>query len=396
MSRMGWPRRLCAALALGIFLVSASAVARDIKVGIIGPFSGPFAEYGQRYQQAVELALAQRASQVGNSTISILYRDVGGNAPQRARQLAQELVVRDKVDYMGGLALTPNVLAVADVVTEAKTPFVIFNSGTSGVPQKSPYFIRTGFTQWTVSFPIARWAAERGKKTAAIVVADYAPGYDAADAFADGFKGRGGQIVEIIKVPLNTTDYSSYLQRVQSLKPDCVFVFLNAGPMAVSFINGYIERGLRASGIELYGTSEFQEIDLPKIGTGAIGLVSALHYGPDLDNPENKAFVSALIAKFGEQALPDIFTVQAYDGMQVLFHMIEATGGQADSEKAIESVKGFSWNSPRGPVSIDPQTRDIVQNVYIRKIERLDGEPWAVELETFEAVKDPLKESAAQ
>jgi branched-chain amino acid transport system substrate-binding protein len=389
MNGKGSSRPLCAVLALAVFFISSSAAtASEIKVGIIGPFSGPFAEYGQRYRQAIELALAQRGSPVGNSTISILYRDVGGNAPQRARQLAQELVVRDKADYIGGLALTPNVLAVAEVVTEAKTPFVIFNSGTSGVPQKSPYFVRTGFTQWTVSFPIARWAADYGKKTAAIVVADYAPGYDAADAFTEGFKGHGGQIVEIIKVPLNTTDYSSYLQRVQSLKPDCVFVFLNAGPMAVSFINGYIERGLRVSGIELYGTSEFQEIDLPKIGSGAIGLVSALHYGPDLDNPENKTFVSALIAKFGELALPDIFTVQAYDGIQVLFHMIEATGGRADSKKAIESVKGFAWNSPRGPVSIDPSTRDIVQNVYVRRVVNDGGKLVNRAFETFEAVKD--------
>jgi branched-chain amino acid transport system substrate-binding protein len=325
---------------------------------------------------------------VGSDTVSILYRDVGGNAPQRARQLAQELVVRDRVDYIGGLALTPNVFAVADVITEAKIPFVIFNSGTSGVPQKSPYFVRTGFTQWTVSFPIGRWAAEHGKKTAAIAVADYAPGYDAANAFAAGFKEHGGQIVETIKVPLNTTDYSSYLQRIQSLKPDCVFVFLNAGPMAVTFLNGYIERGLRASGIELYGTSEFQEIDLPKIGAGAVGIVSALHYSPNLDNPENKTFVSAMTTKFGEEALPDIFTVQAYDGMQVLFHMIEATGGQSNPEKAIESVRGFAWNSPRGPVSIDPQTRDIVQNVYVRRVVNEGGKLVDRAFETFKAVKD--------
>jgi branched-chain amino acid transport system substrate-binding protein len=389
MNAIGWRRGAGSLLILAAFFASLSiACAREIKIGIMGPFSGPFAEYGQRYRQAVELFLAQHESRVGSDTVSILYRDVGGNAPQRARQLAQELVVRDRVDYIGGLALTPNVFAVADVITEAKIPFVIFNSGTSGVPQKSPYFVRTGFTQWTVSFPIGRWAAEHGKKTAAIAVADYAPGYDAANAFAAGFKEHGGQIVETIKVPLNTTDYSSYLQRIQSLKPDCVFVFLNAGPMAVTFLNGYIERGLRASGIELYGTSEFQEIDLPKIGAGAVGIVSALHYSPNLDNPENKTFVSAMTTKFGEEALPDIFTVQAYDGMQVLFHMIEATGGQSNPEKAIESVRGFAWNSPRGPVSIDPQTRDIVQNVYVRRVVNEGGKLVDRAFETFKAVKD--------
>jgi branched-chain amino acid transport system substrate-binding protein len=389
MNAIGWRRGVGSLLILVALFASLSiAGAREIKIGIMGPFSGPFAEYGQRYRRAIELFLAQHESRVGSDTVSILYRDVGGNAPQRARQLAQELVVRDRVDYMGGLALTPNVFAVADVITEAKIPFVIFNSGTSGVPQKSPYFVRTGFTQWTVSFPIGRWAAEHGKKTAAIAVADYAPGYDAANAFAAGFKEHGGQIVETIKVPLNTTDYSSYLQRIQSLKPDCVFVFLNAGPMAVTFLNGYIERGLRASGIELYGTSEFQEIDLPKIGAGAVGIVSALHYSPNLDNPENRTFVSAMTAKFGEEALPDIFTVQAYDGMQVLFHMIEATGGQPNPEKAIESVRGFTWNSPRGPVSIDPQMRDIVQNVYVRRVVNEGGKLVNRAFETFKAVKD--------
>jgi branched-chain amino acid transport system substrate-binding protein len=389
MNAISWRRGAGSLVILTVLFASLSiACAREIKIGIMGPFSGPFAEYGQRYRRAVELFLAQHESRVGSDTVSILYRDVGGNAPQRARQLAQELVVRDRVDYMGGLALTPNVFAVADVVTEAKIPFVIFNSGTSGVPQKSPYFVRTGFTQWTVSFPIGRWAAEHGMKTAAIAVADYAPGYDAANAFAAGFKEHGGQVVETIKVPLNTTDYSSYLQRIQSLKPDCVFVFLNAGPMAVTFLNGYIERGLRASGIELYGTSEFQETDLPKIGAGAVGIVSALHYSPDLDNPENRTFVSAMTAKFGEEALPDIFTVQAYDGMQLLFHMIEATGGQSNPEKAIESVRGFAWNSPRGPVSIDPETRDIVQNVYVRRVVNEGGKLVNRAFETFKAVKD--------
>ena len=384
-----WQTKLAFLFVIAALLGSlSSAGAREIKIGILGPFSGPFADYGQRYRQAIELFLAQHDSRFGSDTISILYRDVGGNAPQRARQLAQELIVRNQVDYLGGLALTPNVLAVAEVVTEAKIPFVIFNSGTSGVTQKSPYFVRTGFTQWTVSFPLGRWAAEHGKKTAAIAVADYAPGYDAADAFAAGFKERGGQIFETIKIPLNTTDYSSYLERIQSLKPDCLFVFLNAGPMAVTFMNGYLDRGLRANGIELYGTSEFQEIDLPKIGTGAVGIVSALHYGPNLENPENKAFVSAITAKFGADALPDIFTVQAFDGMQVLFHMIEATGGQSNSEKAIEGIKGFAWNSPRGPVSIDPQTRDIVQNVYLRRVVNEDGKLVNRVFETLKAIKD--------
>ena len=389
MNKTGRLARLAILLLIAAILGSlSSADASEIKIGILGPFSGPFADYGQRYRQAIELFLAQHSSRVGNNTVSILYRDVGGNAPQRARQLAQELIVRDHVDYLGGLALTPNVLAVSQIITEAKIPFVIFNSGASGVTQKSPYFVRTGFTQWTVSFPMGRWAAEHGKKTAAIAVADYAPGYDAADAFAAGFKERGGKIVETIKIPLNTTDYSSYLERIQSLKPDCLFVFLNAGPMAITFMNGYLERGLRANGIELFGTSEFQEIDLPKIGAGAVGIVSALHYSPNLDNPENKTFVSAMTAKFGADALPDIFTVQAYDGMQVIFHMIEATGGKSNSEKAIESVKGFHWKSPRGPVSIDPETRDIVQNVYVRRVTNENGKLVNQVFETFKAIKD--------
>ncbi|MBI3708322.1 MAG: ABC transporter substrate-binding protein, partial [Proteobacteria bacterium] len=361
------------------------------KIGILGSLSGPYATWGQHYQQAVDLFVEQRQGQIGPHKISIIYRDVGGNNPDRAKQLAQELIVRDGVRYLAGLEFTPAVLAVGSVVDQAKMPFVIFNSGTSVVTRKSPFYVRTGFTQWSVAIPLAHWAYDNGKHKCVIVSADYAPGYDAIDSFQHGFKQKNGTISEVIKVPMGTADFSSYLQRIQDAKPDCTFMFMPVGPMSVGFIKSYTDRGLRRAGIDLFAAAETEETDLPAIGDGAVGMVSALHYSPYLDNPANKAFVAALKAKYGEAALPNVASVAAYDGMTVVAHMIE-TVGAAGGEKAIDSVKGFAWVSPRGPVSIDAKTRDIVQNIYIRKVEKIDGKLVDKDFFTFRDVKDPWKE----
>jgi branched-chain amino acid transport system substrate-binding protein len=375
------------------FLIAVpQALAAEVKVGVIASFTGPYAVWGKQFQQAVDLYVAQQNGKAGNHDVKVLYRDVGGPNAQRARQLAQELIVRENVAVLAGLEFTPTALAVADVVTEAKVPFIIFNAGTSNVVQKSPFFVRTGFTQWSIAIPATKWAAQNGLKNCAIVAADYGPGHDALEAYNKGFAEAGGKIVAEIRVPLGTTDFSSYLQRVRDAAPQCTFMFMPVGPMSAGFVKSYGERGLNKN-IQLITGAETQEFDLPAIGDSAIGTITALHYGPYLDNPANKAFVDAYKAKYGKNALPSLISIAAYDGMKVIFEMIKATDGKRDGAKAIEAVKGMKWDSPRGPVQIDPKTRDMVQNIYVRRIEKMNGALVNKAFFTYTAVKDPWLEA---
>lgn len=341
------------------------ASARTVKIGILLPVSGAAAEFGARMRQGVDLAVEERHGKIGGHTVEIVVRDTGDASPQRVRQLAQELVVRERVDLLGGLDTTPAVLAVADVVNKAKIPFVIFSPGTSGLTKKSEFFVRAGYTQWALSYPLGKWLGANGKKRMAMIVADYAPGYDSAASFAAGFAKSGGIIVETLKVPLGTSDPSSYLQRIQVLSPDGVFMFL-PGPFGVNFVKDYLAKGLREKQIELFGTGELDETNLRLIGPKAVGMRTAFVYGPDLDNAKNRDFVRRLREKFG--STPAYETVAAYDAMQICFHIIERTGANVHGQAAIDAAKGFVWDSPRGKVSIDPQTREIVQKVYLRQV----------------------------
>jgi branched-chain amino acid transport system substrate-binding protein len=388
-------RRVLAAAAVGAAALVALSPARadEIKVGVLGSFSGAYADWGKRFQQSVDLFMEQHDKRVGSHQITIIYRDVGGNNPARAKQLAQELIVRDQVQYLAGLEFTPTVLALADVITQAKMPFVFFNSATSDVTRKSPYYVRVGFTQWETATAIGTYAAEQGKKKGVIVIADYGPGVDATDAYTKSFTDKGGKIVDVIKIPLDTPDFSSYIQRAKDDAADAMFVFMPTGPMSVNLLKGYVDRGLRASGTELYCSTETEEPALPTVGDAALGVVSALHYGPDLDNPENAAFIKAFHAKYGKDEIPNIASVAAYDGMRVVFHMIEATDGKQDGDKAMAAARGFKWDSPRGPVTIDAKEREIIQNIYIRKVEKIDGALGNRAIFTYHDVKDPWKEA---
>ncbi|MBC8749556.1 MULTISPECIES: ABC transporter substrate-binding protein [Paraburkholderia] len=383
--RQTWLALMCAVL----FQQPALSHADEVKVGLLGQFSGPYSWWGKEYQRGVDLFLDQSKGKVGNDTLTVVSRDEGGVNPQRTRQLAQELVVRDHVQYLFGTAFTPNALAVADVANQTKTPFLIGNSGTSSVTSKSPYFIRMGFTQWTVSVPLVQYAVSHGAKSAAIVVADYAPGQDAIDAYSDTLKKLGGTVAAQVRVPLGTTDFSSYLQRVSDAKPQAVLLFMPVGPMSAGFIKAFKDRGLDKSGITLLATTETMESDLPAIGDSALGLQTALHYSPYLTTPENQAFVAAYKAKYGKDAIPSIASVAAYDAMHVVAEMVKATHGQKDGDKAMATAKGLAWTSPRGPVSIDPKTREIVQNVYIRQVEKIDGVLGNKPIATYKAVMEP-------
>ena len=338
--------RLMSSLKLGaaVFVTAnmlglAPAHADEIKIGLLSQYSGTYSWWGQEYDRGVGLYLDEHGGKIDGHTITIVKRDEGGSSPQRARQLAQELVVRDKVQYLIGGAFTPTIMGTADIVNETKTPYIMGNSGTSSVTDKSPYFVRAGFTQWQLNIPLTQWAYEQGARKAVIVAADFAPGHDAIDAYTAGF------------------------------------------------IKAFYARGLAKQGVALMATNETQESDLPAIGDGAIGMVTAQHYSPYLDNPANKDFVAKYKAKYG--ALPSLASLAVYDGMHLIEKMIKATGGKKDGDKAIAAVKGYSWESPRGPATIDPKTREITQNVYMRRIEKVDGVLGNVPFKTYTAVVEP-------
>lgn len=376
---------------LCVATAASPAAADPVKVGILVTTTGPYAIWGKGYEQAIQLYLEQHNGKDGNPDVQVIYRDVGGDNPPRARQLAQELVVRDGVAILGGLEFTTTVLAMADVINEAKIPFVIFNSATSFVTDKSPYYVRASFTQWQAMVPAAKWALAQNYRKCATLVADYAPGKDAVDAFTKGFTDGGGRMIDNIRVPLGTTDFSSYFQRVQDDAPQCLVTFMPLGPMSAGVIKGFAERNLKSK-MQLIGSGETPEFDLPAIGDAAIGTVTALHYGPYLDNPQNNAFRAAMLKKYGPSGLPSFVSVQAYDGMEIIFHMLKATGGKRDADAMMAAIKGYHWLSPRGPVTVDPQTRELIQNIYIRRVERVHGMLINQVIDTYHDVKDPWHE----
>jgi branched-chain amino acid transport system substrate-binding protein len=375
-----------AALALAGAMGAASA--DEIRIGVIASFSGPYSNWGKQIQEASDLYLAQQNGKVGNHTVKLIYRDVGGNNPARARQLAEELVVRDKVQYIAGLEFTPTALAVADVATQAKVPTVINNAGTSGILARSPYLLRAGYTQWMVATPLARWTAEQGGKKVFLAAADYAPGLDAIAAFRKSFVEAGGTVVGELKIPLNTTDFSPYMQKIKEANPEYLYMFMPLGPSAVSFIKTFGARGLDKAGIKLMATAETEESEMGAYGDAAAGIVTALHYSPASTSPTNQAFVAAMHKKYGKDSIPNVASVSAYDSMKMIFEMIRATDGKQDGDKAMAAIKGYTWESPRGPVTVDPQTRELVQNVYIRRIEKVNGVYVNKPFKTYPAIRD--------
>ena len=380
------------ALCAGLMIDPARADDRPT-VGIAAAFSGAYAEWGQAYKREIDLYMFQHDGKDGNPKINLIMRDApGASDVARTKQVVQEFITRDDAAVVGGGEFTPEALAVAPLVTEARIPYVIFNGSTSTVVDKSPYLVRVGFTTWQPDVPIAEYAAEHGCKKVTMIVADYAPGADTIAAFSHGFEKHGGKVAAIIKVPLGTSDFSAYLQRIKDSKPECVFPFMPGGPMALAFIKGYSQQGFPKQGITLYDAGSVAENYLDAIGDAALGVISSGFYSSYLDNPANKAFIGAL-----EKNDPNIrrkfVPVFAYDGMAVIYHMLKATNGERDGDKMIAAVKGFSWTSPRGPVSIDPKYRDIVQNIYIRKVVKDDkGVLYNKEFMTFPAVHDQWHE----
>ncbi|WP_417210454.1 ABC transporter substrate-binding protein [Antarctobacter sp.] len=357
-------RALCLTIAIG---AATGALADQIKVGVIAPFSGPFAQYGIQYQQAIEVYQAQHGTSVGDHEITFIYKDVGGVNPDQSRSLAQELLIRDRVDYLAGFTFTPNALAVGPVITQSETPTVIFNAATSVINKESPFYLRTSYTLWQVSAPMADWAYDQGIRSVVTTVSDYGPGIDAEKAFKSAFEAKGGTVMDTVRMPLSTTDFTPFLQRVKDQAPDAVFTFLPGGPPTFTYTKTFNQNGLADAGIRFLGTAETEETNLQGLGDMAIGLSTAYHYSAAHDSDANRAFLAKL-ADLHPDAIANWASVGAYDGVHLIYEMVKQAG--SDGPAAVEAAKGLEWESPRGPLKMDPETRTVIQNVYIREVTR--------------------------
>lgn len=375
--------RTASALAI-LCLTTGVAPADTIKVGVIGTMSGPYALFGKNFKTGIDAWVAEHGKKVGSHDIEFVYRDEESPNPAKSKALAQELIVKDKVQYLAGIYFTPNAMAVAPLLEESKTPLVVMNAATSAIVEKSPYIVRTSFTMWQNTVPGAKVAKQKGSAKVAIAVSDYGPGLDAEAAFKKTFEAEGGKVVEAIRIPLSTTDFSPIMQRIKDSGADTIFTFLPSGPPTLGFVKAYIDNGLKASGIKLMSTGDVvTEPDLPNIGDAGIGILSTYHYSVSHASPENAAFLATLKKDGANLDEVTMTAVAAYDGARLIYKMIEATDGARDPAKALEAVKGMKWVSPRGPVSIDPATRHIRQNVYLRTVEKVDGKLINKEIETF-------------
>jgi branched-chain amino acid transport system substrate-binding protein len=385
---------IAAALAASAALALASgARAQDtIKVGVIAPFSGPFADYGKQMEGGIKAWVAQHGDTVAGKKIQIIYKDTTGPAPEVAKRLAQELVVRDKVDFLAGFGLTPEALAVAPIAEQAKKPMIIMNAATSVITTKSNYISRFSMTLPQISAPMADWAVKNKIRNVATVVADYGPGIDAEKAFSDRLVKNGGKIVEAIRVPLRNPEFAPFIQRIKDAKPDAVFVFVPAGEQSIAFMKGYRERGLAAAGIKVIATGDLTDDHvLPAMGDATLGVITTFHYSAAHKSPENDAFLKSFASSNPQGGRPNFMAVAAYDGMNAIYQVSEKLKGKIDGDAAMAVLKGIKINSPRGPISIDPATRDVVQTVYVRKVENVKGQPYNVEFDQFTNQKDPGK-----
>jgi branched-chain amino acid transport system substrate-binding protein len=379
--------------AVSLALAASTAGAADtIKVGVIAPFSGPFADYGKEMEAGIKAYLKIHGDTVAGRKIEVIYKDTTGPLPDVAKRLAQELVVREKVDVLAGFGLTPEALATADIATQAKKPMIVMNAASSVVTTKSPYIVRVSMTLPQGSAPMATWAFKNGIKKVFTLVSDYAPGIDSETQFKKTFAEAGGQILDSIRVPLRNPEFAPFLQRIKDAKPDAVFIFVPPGEANIAFMKGFRERGMGDAGIKVIGTGDLTEDHtVDAMGDFALGIITAFHYSDAHESPENKAFLKAYYEVSGGLGRPNFMAVGGYDGMAAIFEMARKLDGKIDGDKGVAALKGWKHLSPRGPISIDPETRDVVQTEYFRRVEKRDGRNVNVEFDHVANVKDPGK-----
>ena len=377
------------ALVTALCVLPGAAIAADpFKIGLILPLTGPFASTGKQIEAAARLYMAKNGDTVAGRKVELIVKDDTGLAPETTKRIAQELVVQDKVSVLAGFGLTPLALAAAPVATEAKVPMVVMAAATAMIPTRSPFIVRTGFTLPQITAPIAEWALKNKIKRVVTMVTDYGPGLDAEKTFQTVFKAGGGEIVEAIRTPLRNPDYAPFLQRAKDAKPDALFVFVPSGE-GLAVMKQFDERGLKQAGIRLIGTGDVTDDDLlVSMGAPSIGIITSFHYSAAHDSPENKAYVDGFM-KANNGMRPNFHSVGGYDGMHLIYEALKKAGPNASGEQLVEAMKGMKWTSPRGPMSIDPATRQTIQTVYLREVKMVNGQPWNVEFEKFENVKDP-------
>ncbi len=377
-------------------LIGSAAQAREIKVGFIATFSGPVAQLGDLLRKGPELYHNLHKDELKGDTINLVFRDTKNPGGAVAKSVVQELITRDKVDIIGGIVFSPNAMSIAGLATQAKVPVVIMNAGTSFITNMSPNLARVSFTMWQAGFIMGEHAAKNlNCKSAVAGFTNYPPGKDSVAAFKRGLESAGGKLADAIPMggPAKVPDFTPFLQRAKDKKPDCFYVFVPGGNHASAVVRAYKQLGMREAGIKLIGPGDItQDTLLQGMGDAAVGLVTASHYYADLDNPANKAFVAAWKKAYGADTTPDFVGVGGYDGMAAIYHVIKTVKGKITAAKAMAALKGWKHESPRGTIMVDPETRDIVQNIYIATVKKKDGRLVEDVQQTFEAVKDKCKQ----
>lgn len=387
-------RLMCSLLCIVMlaFGAPAAAAADVIKIGVILPLTGPYADYGEQIGNGLKLYMQQHGDTVAGKKISVIIRDDTGIAPELSKRLAQELLAQDNVDVLAGFGLTPSALAVAPLATQAKKAMVIMNAATSVITTKSPYIVRLSHTLPQISSPMATWAGKNGIKKVYTLVADYGPGIDAETSFSKTFIATGNQVIGGVRVPVKNIDFAPYIQRIKDAAPEAIFLFLPPGSATIGFLKAYNERGLNKANIKLLSTVDFTDDTLmDTLGPSVLGVISSGHYSAAHDSPMNKAYVQAYAKAYGSKLRPNFMSVAGYDGMAAIYAALKKTNGDADGDKLIAALKGLQFESPRGPIMIDPDTRDIVQNVYYRRAEDRNGKLYNIEFDQIRNVKDPGK-----
>ncbi|MDF1599356.1 ABC transporter substrate-binding protein [Mesorhizobium sp. YIM 152430] len=377
-------------LAAGLSWSVQASAQETVKIGVILPYSGPFADAANQLQAGIDLYIAKHGSEVAGKTIELVKKDTGGPAPDVAQRLAQELVVRDGVDIIAGFALTPEALGAAPVATEAQKLMVVMNAATSIVVEQSDYIVRTGVTIPQLNTAFGQWAFESGVQEAYTLVADYGPGHDAEKAFAAGFTEAGGTIVGADRTPVANPDFSAFVQRVRDANPEAVYIFVPGGAQPAAIGKALADRGLAPPETKIFAQGELTHPEaLESMGDTAAGIITTYHYSLERDDPLNNEFREAYREANGGRS-PDLFSIGGYDGMHLIYEALKATEGDTSGDALVEAAKGMAWDSPRGPMSIDPETRDVVQTVYIREVQEVDGELQNVIIHEIPDVKDPL------
>jgi branched-chain amino acid transport system substrate-binding protein len=367
---------------------SAAEAQESVKIGMINEYSGQFADTGAQIDHGVQLYIKQHGATVAGKKIEIIPKDTGGIAPDLAKRLSQEVIVRDHADILGGFSLTPNALASADVSAQAKKFMVVMNAATSVITEKSPYIARTSSTTPQLNYTLGQWAAKNGIKTVYTMVSDYGPGIDAETWFQKGFKDGGGQVIGSVRFPVANPDFSAFIQAAKDANPDAIYIWIPGGAQPAAVGKAIAERGIDPSKIKILGQDALaSETALKSMGNLALGIITVSDYDYNHQSPMNLEFVKAYNDEYHRN--PDFFSIGGYDGAHLIYAAVEKTGGKLDGDSLIEAAKGMTWESPRGTILIDPETRDIVQTVYIRRVEKVGNELRNVEFASVPNVKDP-------